>query len=181
MARFDLSKYATVAERLAMVEAEWPDFRVETTDYSTPEDRAKGIWRVKAYLYLTKEDQIEGTPKATGHAFEVDSNMGPTATSGLEVCETSAVGRCLALASTRWSGNKDDAGKSLASREEMEKVQRGKTAKPATEVPDGFTDCVEKCDTLPELTALWDEATSLGFSNNVVTVFSKRKAEIGNG
>jgi len=180
MARFDLSKYATVAERLAMVEAEWPDFRVETDDYSTPEDRAKGIWRVKAYLYLTKEDQIEGTPKATGHAFEVDSNMGPQATSALEVCETSAVGRCLALASTRWSGNKDDATKSLASREEMEKVQRGKTAKTATEVPDGFTDRVEKCDTVAELTALWDEATNLGFSNNVVTMFSKRKAELAN-
>ncbi len=180
MARFDLSKYATVAERLAMVEAEWPDFRVETDDYSTPEDRAKGIWRVKAYLYLTKEDQIEGTPKATGHAFEVDSNMGPQATSALEVCETSAVGRCLALASTRWSGNKDDATKSLASREEMEKVQRGKTAKTATEVPDGFTDRVEKCDTVAELTTLWDEATTLGFSNNVVTMFSKRKAELAN-
>jgi hypothetical protein len=106
--------------------------------------------------------------------------MGPQATSALEVCETSAVGRCLALASTRWSGNKDDATKSLASREEMEKVQRGKTAKTATEVPEGFTDRVEKCDTVAELTTLWDEATTLGFSNNVVTVFSKRKAEIAN-
>jgi len=180
MARFDLSKYATVAERLAMVEAEWPDFRLETDDYSTPEDRAQGIWRVKAYLYLTKEDQIEGTPKATGHAFEVDSNMGPQATSALEVCETSAVGRCLALASTRWSGNKDDAGKSLASREEMEKVQRGKSAKPATEVPDGFADRVNGCKTVEELTALFDEATTNGFSHNVVSLFSERKAVITN-
>jgi hypothetical protein len=180
MARFDLSKYATVAERLAMLEAEYPDYRIETVDYSTPDDRAKGIWRVKAFLYLTREDQAEMLAKAMGHAFEVDSNMGPQATSALEVCETSAVGRCLAIASAKWSGNKDDATKSLASREEMEKVQRGKTAKPATEVPVGFTDRVQNCATVEELTALWDEATNLGFSNSVVTVFSKRKAEIAN-
>ena len=181
MARFDLSKYATVAERLAMVEKEHPDFRIETVDYSTPEDRAAGVWRVKASLYLSKEDHIDGVPKATGHAFEVDSNVGPQSTSGLEVCETSAVGRCLALASTRWSGNKDDATKSLASREEMEKVQRGKPAKTPTAVPDGFADRVAQCQTVEELTKLWDEATSLGFSNNVVSVFSTRKAEIANG
>lgn len=181
MARFDLSKYATVAERLAMLEKEHPDYRIETVDYSTPEDRAKGVWRVRAYLYLTRDDQAEMLPKATGHAFEVDSNMGPTATSGLEVCETSAVGRCLALASAKWSGNKDDAVKSLASREEMEKVQRGKPVKVATEVPDNFVARVENCDTVEALTALWDEATKLGFSNSVVTLFSKRKGEIANG
>jgi len=180
MARFDLSKYATVAERLAMLEAEYPDYRIETVDYSSPDDRAKGVWRVRAYLYLTRDDQAEMLAKATGHAFEVDSNMGPQATSALEVCETSAVGRCLAIASAKWSGNKDDATKSLASREEMEKVQRGKTAKPATEVPEGFANRVEKCDTVGELTTLWDEATTLGFSNNVVSIFSKRKAELAN-
>jgi hypothetical protein len=164
-----------------MVEKEFPDFRLETVDYSTPEDRAMGVWRVKASIYLSKEDQIDGVAKATGHAFEVDSNMGPQATSGLEVCETSAVGRCLALASAKWSGNKDDAGKSLASREEMEKVQRGKSVKVAPEVPNGFVARVEKCATVEELTTLWDEATSLGFSSNVVTLFSKRKGEVANG
>jgi hypothetical protein len=119
MARFDLNKYATVAERLAMLEAAYPDYRLETDDYSTAEDRAKGVWRVKATLYLTREDQLDGLAKATGHAFEVDSANGPQSTSALEVCETSAVGRCLALASNKWTGNKDDAARSLASREEM--------------------------------------------------------------
>jgi hypothetical protein len=180
MARFDLSKYATVAERLAMVESEYPDFRVETLDYSTAEDRAKGVWRVKAHLYLTREEQIDGTPKATGHAFEVDSNMGPQATSALEVCETSAVGRCLALASSRWSGNKDDASKSLASREEMEKVQRGKTAAPAPVTPDGFEARIEACTSVSELEDLWAEAVSLGIGSDLAGVFGKRKGAIAN-
>ena len=35
MARFDVSKYATVAERLAMMEKDFPDYRLETHEYST--------------------------------------------------------------------------------------------------------------------------------------------------
>ena len=180
MARFDLSKYATVAERLAMLEEAYPDYRIETADYSTVEDRAKGVWRVKASLYLRREDQLEMLPKAIGHAFEVDGQPGANTTSALENAETSAVGRCLALASAKWSGNKDDAVKSLASREDMEKVQRGKPLTLVSEVPDGFTDRVAKCSTVDELTALWDEATKGGFSNSVVKLFSTRKGEIAN-
>lgn len=154
MPRFDLQKYATVAERLAMLEEQYPDYRLETHDYSTDADRAKGIWRVKATLYLNRDDQIDGVPKATGHAFEIDSAHGPQATSGLEVCETSAVGRCLALASSAWTGNKDDASKSLASREEMQKVMRGSGPK---------RDWVAEANNLSDVDALrllWKEAKS---------------------
>jgi uncharacterized protein YbjT (DUF2867 family) len=181
MARFDLSKYATVAERLAMLEAEYPDYRLETTDYSTADDRAKGVWRVKTSLYLTREDQLDGLAKATGHAFEVDSANGPQATSALEVCETSAVGRCLALASSKWSGNKDDASKSLASREEMEKVQRG-TPTPATvEAPASFFDDVAKAETVDDLEALWNLAKAAGYADFVRKVVTERKAMITGG
>jgi uncharacterized protein YbjT (DUF2867 family) len=181
MARFDLSKYATVAERLGMLEAEYPDYRLETIDYSTADDRAKGVWRVKATLYLTREDQLDGVPKATGHAFEVDSVNGPQATSALEVCETSSVGRCLALASSKWSGNKDDASKSLASREEMEKVQRGTPTPVTVEAPASFFDDVSKAETVADLEALWNLAKSSGYADFVRKVVTERKAMITGG
>lgn len=178
MARFDLQKYATVAERLEMLEKEYPDYRLETIDYSTPDDRAKGIWRVKTNLYLSREDQIEGLPKSTGHAFEIDAAHGPQATSGLEVCETSSVGRALALASAKWSGNKDDAARSLASREEMEKVQRGKPKLELVEAPQEFFDRVAKAKTETALRKLWDEAVAGGFSTFVMDAVRDRKVEI---
>ena len=181
MARFDLNKYATVAERLAMLEAAYPDYRLETHDYSTADDRAKGVWRVRATLYLSREDQLEGLAKATGHAFEVDSAHGPQSTSALEVCETSAVGRCLALASNKWTGNKDDAARSLASREEMEKVQRGAPATPTAEAPADFHDKLASATQLEDLMNLWEQAKVGGYADFVRKSISERKAIITGG
>lgn len=183
MARFDLSKYATVAERLAMLEAAYPDYRIATVDYSNPDDRSRGVWRVKATLYLTSEDQANGLPKATGHAFEVDSSsgQGPNATSALENCETSAVGRCLALASNKWTGNKDDAGKSLASREEMEKVQRGAPVVQTPQAPAGFFDQVASCEDVDNLEVLWNQAKQGGYADFVRKLINERKALITGG
>lgn len=180
MTRFDLNKYATVAERLAMLEAAYPDYRIETDDYSTESDRARGIWRVKAVLYLSSEDQARGLIKATGHAFEVDSANGPQSTSALEVCETSAVGRALALASSAWSGNKDDAAKSLASREEMEKVARGKVTADVAQLvpPSGFFDQVTSCDSVSKLEELWQTAKAGGYAEFVRIAITERKKEL---
>lgn len=181
MPRFDLNKYATVAERLAMLEAAYPDYRLETLDYSTAEDRAKGVWRVKATLYLSREDQLEGLPKATGHAFEVDGQAGANATSALENCESSAVGRCMALASSAWTGNKDDAAKSLASREEMEKVQRGAPVTPSAEAPADFHDKLASATQLEDLMNLWEQAKVGGYADFVRKSISERKAIITGG
>lgn len=123
MARFDLSKYATVAERIQLLYAQYPDARIITENLTTLQDRAVSTWVVKASLYLSGDDQSEGLVKATGHAFEVDGGSGANQTSALENAESSAVGRCLALAG--WSANKDS--NSLASAEEMQKVERGVT------------------------------------------------------
>ena len=174
MARFDLSKYATVAERLVTLGEQYPDYRLETVDYSTEADRAKGIWRVKATLYFTREDMLDGLAKSTGHAFEVDSSkgQGPNATSALENCETSAVGRALALAG--FSGNKDNPT-SLASREEMQKVSRGPAPVEPVAVPDGFFERVEKCKNEKELESLWNESVAKGFSEKVITVVREKK------
>jgi hypothetical protein len=178
MARFDLSKYATVAERLAMLEIQYADYRIITEDYSTVEDRAKGVWRVKATLFLSAEDQERGLAKATGHAFEVDGQPGANTTSALENAETSSIGRCLAIASAAWTGNKDDAGKSLASREEMEKVQRGRAAAPAVEAPAGFFDDLAKASTTEDLMGLWESAKVGGYADFVRQAITDRKKEI---
>ncbi len=124
MPRFDLFKYATVAERLQMVYTEYPDARMVTENLTTAADRSVSTWVVKASLYLTAGDQANGLAKATGHAFEVDGTAGANMTSALENAESSACGRAMALGG--WSGDKT----SLASRSEMEKVERGVTPKP---------------------------------------------------
>ena len=124
MPRFDLAKYANVAERLQMVYSEYPDARVVTENLPTAADRSVSTWVVKASLYLTAGDQANGLAKATGHAFEVDGTAGANMTSALENAESSACGRAMALAG--WSGDRT----SLASRTEMEKVESGVTPKP---------------------------------------------------
>ena len=124
MPKFDLSKYATVAERLQMVYTEYPDARMVTENLTTTADRSVSTWVVKASLYLTAGDQANGLAKATGHAFEVDGTGGANLTSALENAESSACGRAMALGG--WSGDRT----SLASRTEMEKVERGVTPKP---------------------------------------------------
>lgn len=116
MARFSLEDYETVESRIKRFYADWPDGRIVTENETIPEYRAEKIWVVRALVFLSGEDVERGCPKASGLAYEVDSASGPQASSALEVCETSAIGR--ALANAGYSGNK------RASREEMEKVQR---------------------------------------------------------
>ena len=118
--KFDLSKYATVAERLAQEHLDWPDMRIVTEIVDIAGDIGKTRWVVKSSLYLTAGDQANNLPKATGYAFEVDGTGGANATSALENCESSSIGRCLMVAG--YAMNKDS--NSLASREEMEKVER---------------------------------------------------------
>jgi hypothetical protein len=123
MAAFDLSKYATVAERMAQLKIDHPDYRIITEDLTTANDRAVLTWRVKATLFLTAEDQEKNLAKATGHAFEIDGQGMANKTSALENAESSAIGRCLMVGG--YAMSKDN----LASREEMEKVARANAPK----------------------------------------------------
>ena len=118
--RFDLSKYATVAERLAQAHADHPDLRIVTEITNIDGEIGKTRWVVKTSLYLNAGDQANGLVKATGYAFEVDGTGGANATSALENCESSSLGRALMVAG--YSMNKDP--NALASREELEKVER---------------------------------------------------------
>lgn len=171
MANFNLADYETVEDRIKRFYEQYPDGRIITVDYTSENDRAQSVWKVKTFVYLTLGDQAADLPKATGHAFEVDGVGMANKTSALENCETSSIGR--ALANMNLSGNK------RTSREEMEKVARAQTPqKPAVEVPEGFADRVAVAESLTDLEFLWNEAVKGGYSNEVKAVITEKKGKL---
>jgi len=113
---FNLDDYETVEVRLEKFIKDFPDFRVETELVSFQNDR----YIVKAWLYRTFADS---TPFTSGLAEETISSRGVNATSALENCETSAIGRALANAGYASKGKRP-------SREEMVKATRAKLTQP---------------------------------------------------
>ena len=111
---FNLEDYQPVEERLALFIKDYEDFRVETELVSFQNDR----YIVKAWIYRTFADS---TPFSSGLAEETISSRGVNATSALENCETSAIGRALANAGYASKGKRP-------SKEEMVKVARTKLA-----------------------------------------------------
>lgn len=105
---FNLADYETVESRLEKFWKEFPDGRISTELEVCEAHR----YVVKAYLYRTYLDQVA---YSTGFAEEKDSDRGVNATSALENCETSAIGRALANAGFATKGRRP-------SREEMVKV-----------------------------------------------------------
>jgi hypothetical protein len=127
---FNPNDYETVEERLRRFWADEAnaDARIITINRTTDQDRQVSTWVVETRIYLNREDHAADLPKATGWAFEVDGGKGANQTSALENCETSSIGRCL--------GNMNYSGNKRATREEMEKVQRGVTPQAARRVVD---------------------------------------------
>jgi hypothetical protein len=116
-----LENYETVAQRLQKFWAAHPEGRIETQLAQAGEN----FWVFRAAIYATRADTV---PIATGHAHEVIGASNINRTSALEVCETSAVGRALALAG--W------AGQQIASAEEVGRAQKRATErKPSAPSP----------------------------------------------
>jgi hypothetical protein len=105
---FNLEDYEPVEERLSKWWKENEDGRVATELISF----SNGQYIVQAYLYRTYLDSVA---YATGLAEETITDRGVNATSALENCETSAIGRALANANYAAKGKRP-------SREEMTKV-----------------------------------------------------------
>jgi len=107
---FNLADYETVESRLEKFWKEFPDGRISTELEICEAHR----YVIKAYLYRTFLDQVA---YSTGYAEEKDTDRGVNATSALENCETSAIGRALANAGFAAKGKRP-------SREEMAKVEK---------------------------------------------------------
>ena len=105
---FNLEDYETVEERLEKYWKENPDGRIETELI----EASAGRFIVMARIFRTEADARYWT---SGLAFENITERGVNATSALENCETSAIGRALANAGYATKGKR-------ASRSEMSKV-----------------------------------------------------------
>ena len=105
---FNLEDYETVEERLIKFWKDHPDGQIHTRLL----EHTTGRFIVEASIYRTEAD---ARPWTTGLAEETVQGRGVNATSALENCETSAIGRALANAGYATKGKR-------ASREEMTKV-----------------------------------------------------------
>jgi hypothetical protein len=105
---FNLEDYETVEERLIKFWKDHPDGQIHTKLL----DQSPGRFIVEASVFRTEADN---RPWTTGLAEETIQGRGVNATSALENCETSAIGRALANAGYATKGKR-------ASREEMAKV-----------------------------------------------------------
>lgn len=121
--RFNPDEYITVSERIEKFYAKFPQGRILT---SVVEHSAEtGFILIRAEVYRDAEDTL---PAATGHAYELRSAGHVQAGSYVEVCETSSVGRALALLGF-------EVRRGVASREEVirgaKKQQAAAAATPA--------------------------------------------------
>ena len=107
---FNLDDYETVEERLIKYWKDHPDGQIHTRLLESN----SGRFIVEASIYRTEAD---ARPWTTGLAEETIQGRGVNATSALENCETSAIGRALANAGYATKGKR-------ASREEMGKVAK---------------------------------------------------------
>jgi hypothetical protein len=105
---FNLDDYETVEERLVKFWKDHPDGQIHTKVL----EHTSARFIVEASIYRTEADPRAWT---TGLAEETVQGRGVNATSALENCETSAIGRALANAGYATKGKR-------ASREEMSKV-----------------------------------------------------------
>jgi len=157
---FDLSQYEPVENRLKAFWKECPNGRVQTILIEASETR----FIVRAEIYKEFSDNI---PVSTGLAYEIIGSGPVNRTSALENCETSSLGRALA--------NWKFSGKSRASKEEMEKVERLSNPKPFVEMINSALDITD----LEALNPLLQEAKKTLDPNalkQVYAAYSTKKA-----
>ena len=161
MARFDLTQYSTVAERIDAFWVKYPDGRLHTElMHFSPEQVV-----IKAEVYLDRDDV---RPVTVDFAEERIDSSPVNRVSMVENCATSAIGRALADLGGEFTGAK------RPSREEMEKVHR---AEPKT----GRRDWVAEAALLTDVDALrllWAEASATGATGAVLAKVKARAEQV---
>src|SRR5215210_1363731 len=121
--RFNPDEYITVSERIEKFYAKFPQGRIITAIIEHNEET--GFILMRAEVYREPDDAL---PAATGHAYELRSAGHVQAGSYVEVCETSSVGRSLALLGF-------EVRRGVASREEVIRGARKQQAAAAPAPP----------------------------------------------
>jgi pyruvate/2-oxoglutarate dehydrogenase complex dihydrolipoamide acyltransferase (E2) component len=121
--RFNPDEYITVSERIEKFYAKFPQGRIITTIIEHSAET--GFILMRAEVYREPDDEL---PAATGHAYELRSAGHVQAGSYVEVCETSSVGRALALLGF-------EVRRGVASREEVIRGAKKQQAAAAAAAP----------------------------------------------
>jgi hypothetical protein len=142
---FNLEDYETVEERLVKYWKDHPDGQIHTKLLDSTASR----FIVEASIYRTEADS---RPWTTGLAEETVQGRGVNATSALENCETSAIGRALANAGYATKGKR-------ASREEMSKVAASQEVKvKVAEVKAKMADTSKEYVPVPKESDPWSQS-----------------------
>lgn len=121
--RFNPDEYITVSERIEKFYTKFPQGRIITTVME--HNQETGFILMRAEVYREPDDAL---PAATGHAYELRSAGHVQAGSYVEVCETSSVGRALALLGF-------EVRRGVASREEVIRGAKKQQATAAAAAP----------------------------------------------
>ena len=175
--RFDPDSYITVHERIEKFYAKFPQGRVITTILE--HDRESGFVLVRAEVFREPDDAL---PAATGHAYELRSAGHVQQGSYVEVGETSAVGRALALLGF-------EVKRGIASREEVERGARKQQAaaarqpeKAAPPTPRDAAPNAPAAEEPPDLDAqILQAAEELGYDASKVRKWVNQKYEVTGG
>jgi hypothetical protein len=162
MARFDITQYSTVAERIDKFWAKYPDGRLHTElIHFSPE---QVVMRGDVYL-----DRDDARPVTTDYAEERIDSSPVNRVSMVENCATSVLGRCLADLGGDFTGAK------RPSAEEMQKVQRHSE----NAVTRDWLAEAEKLTDVDALRLLWAEANQGGATPDVLQKVRERAETIG--
>ena len=162
MARFDITQYSTVAERIDIFWKNHPSGRIHTVlEHFSPERVV-----IRAEIYLDRED---ARPVTVDFAEERPETSPVNRVSMVENCATSAIGRALADLGGDFTGAK------RPSAEEMLKVQRHDEN---SRKRDWLAEA-EKLTDVDALRLLWAEASQAGASPTVLEKVRERAEQLG--
>jgi pyruvate/2-oxoglutarate dehydrogenase complex dihydrolipoamide acyltransferase (E2) component len=179
--RFNPDEYITVSERIEKFYAKFPQGRIITTIIEHSAET--GFILMRAEVYREPDDAL---PAATGHAYELRSAGHVQAGSYVEVCETSSVGRALALLGF-------EVRRGVASREEVirgAKKQQAAAAATAPARPERSAPAPERAQAPPQPSAdagadldslILQAAEELGYDAAKVRKWVNQKYEVTGG
>ena len=162
MARFDITQYSTVAERIDKFWAAHPDGRILTEILHFSAEQVV----VRAEIYLDRKD---ARPVTSDMAEERPDTSPVNKVSMVENCATSAIGRALADLGGDFTGAK------RPSAEEMMKVARHETK----QVKRDWLAEAELLADVDALRLLWAEASTAGAPQTVLGKVKDRAEQLG--